>query len=60
MVVEPTVKHDIEPDDEPTVATAVLLLVHVPPAAPSVSDRTLPRHAGDEPPMLVRGLTETI
>ena len=47
-----------------TVATPVLLELHVPPVAPSVSVATCPKHkdndAGDMVPALGAGLTVTV
>ncbi len=37
------------PDDEPTVATAVLLLLHVPPIVPSVNVVTPPMQMAEAP-----------
>lgn len=45
MFAVPAVTPQKKPDVLPTVATAVLLLVHVPPVAPSVSVKHSPVHS---------------
>jgi hypothetical protein len=54
------------PDDTPpndpallTVPTAVVLLLHVPPDVPSVSDVLLPTHTDDAPP-IAKGDAKTV
>ena len=62
IVVVPAATPDTIPD-VPTVALAVLVLLHVPPAAASVSVTLLPIHTADGPdivPATADGLTVTI
>jgi len=57
MVVVPEDRPETMPDNEPTVATAVLLLVHVPPPG-DVSDVVLPTHTPVAP--LITGVVFTV
>lgn len=44
MVAVPAAMPEITPDDDPAVAMVVLLLVHDPPAVPSLSVVVCPAH----------------
>jgi hypothetical protein len=58
MVEEPAITAVTTPEPEPTVATVVVLLVHVPPDDPSVSVSVVPVQALVSPVMGVgEGLT---
>ena len=53
VVVPPAVATPVTtPLDEPTVATEVLLLLHVPPVVESVNVVVEPAHTGDIPPVI--------
>lgn len=57
MSVVPFVSAFTNPVDEPMVATAVLLLLHVPPPVASVSVVVLPAHNELRPDMADSGFT---
>jgi len=59
MAVVPVLTADTRPLDEPMVATEVLLLLHVPPGADSVSGVDEPLHREESPPIVPTGFTVT-
>lgn len=51
IVVVPAIVAETSPDDEPTVATPELLLVHEPPIEPSLSNDVSPAQMVVLPPI---------